>query len=77
MSYEELEGVGTASVESLRMLWNSWSQDPIKATILRAVLPHVPSHHLMSAALCQNDVGFSSSTNRREKLRIEMLSARG
>ena len=76
VSYEGLEGIGNASVESLRMVWNSWSQDPIKATILRAVLPHVASHYLMGAALRHIKVLFSSSTNGREELLTEMLSAR-
>ena len=73
MSYEELEGIGDTSVESLRMVWNSWSQDPIKATILRAVLPYMTRHPLMGAALCQKEVFSSSSTNGREKLITEML----
>ena len=56
MSYEELEGIGDTSVESLRGVWNSWSQDPIKAAILQAVLPYMTIHWLMGAALCQKKV---------------------
>ena len=72
--YEELKGIGNASVESLRMVWNSWSQDPIKATILRAVLPYVTIHSLMAAGLCQKEVYSSSATNGPDKFLTEMLS---
>ena len=74
MSYEELKGIGNDSVESLRMVWNSWSQDPIKATIIQVVLPHVEAHYLMCVALCHKEVFTSSPTNGRKKLLTEMLS---
>ena len=57
MSYEDL-WTGKVSVEYFRVLWNLWSEDPIKVAILRAVLPHVTSYHLMGAALCQKVVSF-------------------
>ena len=42
------------------MVWNTVSRDPIKATILRAVLPHVGSYYFMGQALCQIEVFISS-----------------
>ena len=75
VSDEELEGIGNASVESLRMVWNSLSQDPIKATILRAIFPHTTNHGGLCDGLCGTTVLSSSSTNGREKLLTEMLSA--
>ena len=62
VSYKELKGIDNTSIESLRVVWNSWSQDPIKATILRAVLPHLRFYYLMGDALFQKKVLSSSST---------------
>ena len=52
MPYDVLEGIDNISVESLRMVWNSSNQDPIKATILRAVLPYIRNHGF-TFELCQ------------------------
>ena len=53
VSYEELEGIGRPSYEALRSIWNSWSQDLIKATILQTVFIHLKYDYFLGFALCQ------------------------
>ena len=55
-------------------MWDSWSQDPIKATILQAVFTHLEYTTDLGLILCHYGVCSSSPTNGREKLLTEMLS---
>ena len=69
MSYEELEGIPKPSYESLRSIWNSWSQDPIKATILQAVFADSTCTLFLGAALCQRGVCSSPLRNGNSLLK--------
>ena len=53
LSYGDIVEVQTKSYESARLIWNTWSQDPIKAVVLQAILS------------CQFDLGYFPSNFRR------------
>ena len=64
LSYDDIVEVQDSSYQSASLIWNTWSEDPIKATVLRAVLScqnKLPYYYFgwdMSVALGQNWVCF-------------------
>ena len=77
VSYEELEKIDNPSYESLQSIWNSWSQYPIKATILQTVFTHLAYDYFWGSALCQKGVCSSSPTNGEEKLLLKCCQDMG
>ena len=64
LSDGDIVEVRDSSEESARLIWNTWSQDPIKAAVLQAILPclsnviykSVFDFDIFSLALGQNRV---------------------
>ena len=64
LSDDDIVEVQSSSDESARLIWNTWSQDPVKAVVLHAMLSclfDIPSHPvafrwIISVALGQNKV---------------------
>ena len=64
LSDDDIVEVQSSSDESARLIWNTWSQDPIKAGVLRSILScqvdiryfFEDFRHIFSWALGQNRV---------------------
>ncbi len=62
LSYDDIVEVQNSSHQSAILIWNTWSEDPIKATVLRAILScqiKLPYYYFgwdMAVALGQNRV---------------------
>jgi hypothetical protein len=64
LSYDDIVVIPNNSYQSATLIWNTWSKDPAKAAVLRAILScRITLHHDyfgrdIAVALGQNWVGF-------------------
>jgi len=52
LSSADIAGIQSISYESASLIWTTWSQDPIKAAVLRAILSCHDRLHGHSRAFC-------------------------
>jgi len=63
LSSGDMVAVQICSYKSASKIWNTWSKDPIKVAVLRAIFPHEKPtfhhfHEFFSSVLSQNMVCF-------------------
>ena len=67
LSYEDIQMVHSGPYYYGNAVWGAWSEDPVKAAVLRAILSCRDGRFLnhfgsdMSVALCQREVCFLHS----------------